>query len=360
MDYLRYYLGPAMVLAGIVGFALGGQWVWLGAATILVVLGLDLLLGKDLAKRRVDQPLLVAVPLYLHVVLLTTLYLTMCWRFGQGWGEHSGLAMVSIVVGSVVSLAWLSAIPNVPVAHELGHRPDKFSQFLADYLAVFFADPTRWISHNMGHHLLVSTTADSDTARRGESVYRFIGRATVGAWHEAWQAETGRLKNLEVSVWSPKNRIARAAVMLALFLLVLMLVGGWQGLLIGVAGVLVSKGIVEGLNYLQHYGLIRETDNPFEIRHAWNHLSWASRAAAMEITTHSEHHLDSDLDFTHLTPLVDAPQMPSAALCFICATIPPVWERFIARPRLREWDEQYASSAEREMGEAANRQAGWV
>lgn len=47
MDYLRYCLANALTLLGIVGFLLGGAWVWLGAATILFILVGDLLLGRD-------------------------------------------------------------------------------------------------------------------------------------------------------------------------------------------------------------------------------------------------------------------------------------------------------------------------
>ncbi|KHS43831.1 fatty acid desaturase [Novosphingobium subterraneum] len=33
MDGLRYFLIPVMTLAGVIGFLLGGSYVWLGAAT---------------------------------------------------------------------------------------------------------------------------------------------------------------------------------------------------------------------------------------------------------------------------------------------------------------------------------------
>ncbi|KAA8954410.1 hypothetical protein [Mycobacterium sp.] len=80
---------------------------------------------------------------------------------------------------------------------------------------------------------------------------------------------------------------------------------------------------------------------------------------AMEITTHIEHHFDSRHKFYELKPRPEAPQMPSAILCFVCALIPLLWERAIAKPRLRYWDEHFASPAERALAMAANRRAGW-
>jgi hypothetical protein len=46
MDYLRYYLCSLTVGVAIIGFMLGGQWMWLGLATFSVFRGLDLVLGN--------------------------------------------------------------------------------------------------------------------------------------------------------------------------------------------------------------------------------------------------------------------------------------------------------------------------
>jgi alkane 1-monooxygenase len=39
--------------------------------------------------------------------------------------------------------------------------------------------------------------------------------------------------------------------------------------------------------------------------------------------------------------------------------IPPLWFRYIAMPRLRDWDQRFASTEERELARAANARAGW-
>ena len=359
MDYLRYYLANLLTLLGIVGFLLGGGWVWLGAATILLILVGDLIFGRDERPRTVNAPALADVPLYLHVLLILGLYLTMAWRVGQGWGVDSAAGTLGVIAGTVLSLGWLSAIPNVPVAHELGHRHGALAQFLADLLAVFFGDPSRWVSHNLGHHIKVSTADDSDTPRRGESVYRFVWRASRGALHEALAAERIRLERTGRAAWSPHHRLLRGLLMAVAVAVPLLAIGGFAALLLALAGVLVAKVIVEGLNYLQHYGLIRIPGQPVQDRHAWNHLWAMTRAVAVEITTHSQHHQNSDVTFTQLQPRLAAPQMPGAALCFLAAFVPPVWHRYVARPRLRDWDLQQASPAEQLLAREANRQAGW-
>ncbi|MDO9450245.1 MAG: hypothetical protein Q7J21_07165 [Rugosibacter sp.] len=85
MDYLRYYFNTLLVLAAILGFYLGGQWVWLGASTYLVLLALDLLLTNDYKNRKINHPFLVDFSLYLHVALMLVMYGMFAWRMKQGF-----------------------------------------------------------------------------------------------------------------------------------------------------------------------------------------------------------------------------------------------------------------------------------
>ena len=41
------------------------------------------------------------------------------------------------------------------------------------------------------------------------------------------------------------------------------------------------------------------------------------------------------------------------------ALVPPVWYRYVLWPRLRHWDLNLATPAERELAREANRKAGW-
>src|SRR5260370_38955241 len=53
------------------------------------------------------------------------------------------------------------------------------------------------------------------------------------------------------------------------------------------------------------------------------------------------------------------PRMPNAFLCFLAALIPPLWDRLILWPRLRNWDLHHATPGERALAKEANRNAGW-
>jgi len=353
MDYLRYYICTLMVLTGIVGFMLGSHWMWAGVATFPVLLVLDLLFGKDHARRSITLPHLADVPLYLHVILMFVLYGSFAWRLGSGVGTET-LA----VVGGFLSLVWLSAVPGVPVVHELMHRHGVVPRFFAKIGSAFFADMNRDVSHLITHHIHFDTPRDSDTAFRGENVFSFMWRATKGSYLDAWETEKRRMSVKGKSVWSPQSLVVWGIVSMLSIAAGCGIIGGVAAGLIALLAMVGAKFALEALNFLQHYGLVRQEGVAMEKHHTWNHLSAVSRAVGYEITTHIDHHKNGDLRFDELVPYPEAPQMPSIFICAFMAVIPPFWTRY-SQKRLRDWDQTFANSAERKLAREANRRAGW-
>lgn len=357
MDYLRYYLNTLLVVVAIVGFYLGGQWVWLGASTYLFLLVLDLMLPNDYKNRQIRHPFFVDLPLYLHVALMLIMYGTFAWRIKTGFDITTNINLA--LLGCFASLVWISAVPNLPVAHELMHRRGAFERFLANIAATFFFDPHRAIGHVHTHHLHFDTENDSDTPQRGEKFYQFIWRATKGAYLDTFELEKRRLSVKNKSVWGPSSLVFWGLV--AVFGTPLA-IGLYAGVLAGsltLAVMVTTKFVLEALNYLQHYGLQRVTSQPIEDRHTWHHFSTMSRIAGVEITNHIDHHRDGFLPFYNLQVHKGAPEMPSVFICAPAALIPWVWDNLIVKPRLKKWDLEYASPEEKKLAREANRRAGW-
>ena len=357
MDYLRYYLCTAMVLTGIFGFWLGGQGLWAGILTFPALLVADLLLGKDHARRHIAMPHLADIPLYLHVILMIALYATFAWRMGTGIGLE-GVSGTIALIGGFLSLVWLSIVPSVPVVHELMHRHGVVPRFFAKIGSAFFADMNRDIAHLITHHIHFDTLDDSDTAMRGENVFRFMWRATKGSYLDAWQTEKKRMAAKGKGVWSPQSLVLWSIVSVLMIAIGCGLLGGIAAGMVAFAATITAKFMLEALNFLQHYGLVRVAGVPMENHHTWNHLSAVSRAVGYEITTHIDHHKNGDLRFDQLVPYPEAPQMPSVFVCAVMAVIPPLWTRY-AQKRLQEWDNTFANPAERELAREANLKAGW-
>ncbi len=357
MDYLRYYLNTLLVVVAIVGFYLGDQWVWLGASTYLFLLVLDLMLPNDYKNRQIRHPFFVDLPLYLHVALMLVMYGTFAWRIKTGFDITTNINLA--LLGCFASLVWISAVPNLPVAHELMHRRGAFERFLANIAATFFFDPHRAIGHVHTHHLHFDTENDSDTPQRGEKFYQFIWRATKGAYLDTFELEKRRLSVKNKSVWGPSSLVFWGLV--AVFGTPLG-IGLYAGALAGsltLAVMVTTKFVLEALNYLQHYGLQRVTSQPIEDRHTWHHFSTMSRIAGVEITNHIDHHRDGFLPFYNLQVHKGAPEMPSVFICAPAALIPWVWDNLIVKLRLKKWDLEYASPEEIKLAREANRRAGW-
>jgi toluene methyl-monooxygenase len=354
-DYLRYYLCSLMVLAGIVGFLLGGWWMWAGLGTFFVLAGLDMLSRPDFSVRRFRYPRLADVPLYLHGALMVALYAAFAWRMHAGVGVDGAGQQALVLAGAVASLVWLNAVPNVPIAHELMHRKEPLARGLAKVMCAFFADAHRDIPHLYTHHIHFDTETDADYAPRGTSVYPFMWRCTKRNFEELLIAARKRRDVTGAALWSPRNFLFwEFAVPLA--------VGLYGGLLAGALTLLAqvaAKFFLEALNYIQHYGLVRVPGSPTRLHHTWNHLTWLDRTIGFEITTHVDHHIDPDLRFDQLVPHPDAPQMPNLFVCAVSAFIPPLWFRHIAKPLLKDWDLRFASPQEQQIAREANRKAGW-
>lgn len=359
MDYARYYLGSLFMVAGVAGFALGGGWVWLGASTFAVAVALDLLsLEPDYSARVIRYPALAEIPVYLHPALLTALVVSAALRLRADAMSHAPLS-VAHLGGVVATLGWLGVLPNIPATHELIHRQGRVPRLLGFWCALVIADPLRRLAHLRGHHTKLGLTEDSDTARRGESIYAFMLRAAVGGTLEAFRSEQQRLAKSGRRVWSYQSDVTWSLLFTALLFAALAHFAGSVAALTIAAGFVVSRFLLESFNYLQHYGLVRVPGERYDRRHTWSHLTPVVRAAALEITNHAHHHMAPTVPFYALIPDRDAPQMPSALLCFLSALVPPLWVRWIAMPRLKDWDTRFATDEERVLAARANQDARW-
>ncbi len=357
MDTIRYYLAPLTTFIGAVGLYLGGPFVWMGISVLPVLLLLDVVLPRDTATRKVTSPLLADMTLYLHVVLMFALYAAFLTSVMSGAIDLAGSQWQAI--GALLSIGWLSAVPTLPIAHELMHRRHWFPRWTSRILGIFYLDPNRDIGHVMTHHIHLDTPKDADTARRGETIYTFVFRASLGSYLDAIHTEAENLRRYGLSPWNWRNRTYQQVLMIAVLPAISWYVGGGAAALVTIGAMAMGKALVEAFNYFQHYGLVRVGGSEVLKHHAWNHLGAIVRPIGMEITNHINHHLDGYTRYYNLKPEPDAPQMPSLFLCFVTGLIPPVWMNLIAKPRLMEWDRRHASSAERELAASANARAGW-
>jgi len=351
-DYLRYYLSPITISIAVVGLYLGGGYVWLGLVTLPALALGDALLPRDLAVRRMNSEVLAFIPVIMSSLLAFATYALLAWQVGT-----VGLTPFNIL-GAILTTGWIATIVGVPAFHELFHRRNPFLRKLGLCLQVMYMDATREIAHVVGHHIEVDTSRDSDTARRGESLYFFGLKAMRGSFLMSLKMESDGLEKKGKGRWSSGHRVWRALAGLIAFEGIMFMFGGWAGVAACFVGLLLARFLLETFNYFQHYGQVRVIGSSIEKRHVWNHLGMLSRAMTFEITNHADHHLNPYLAYYELKPDKDAVVLPNVFLCFMAALVPPLWHRLIIMPALKEWDMR-ATPEEQALARVQNKEAGW-
>ena len=202
------------------------------------------------------------------------------------------------------------------------------------------------VAHVYGHHQDVGTAADPSTARRGENVYAFFLRSTFGQVGQAWRIERERLARRGESPYVFGNKVMRGYLRSLTVLALIVITSGTIGVATFFVSVLWNKLLLESLNYLEHYGLVRASGQPFEPRHAWDSDSLVSHTVLFHLPFHAEHHFDPRTHYYDLQADGRAPVLPHGYLASVLVTLIPPWWRHVIAPALAQWDRQHATQEE--------------
>jgi alkane 1-monooxygenase len=255
-----------------------------------------------------------------------------CWLWSSG--ELSTLDSV----GLALTMAMVSGIA-INTAHELGHKRDSTERWLSRVALAQSGYGHFYIEHNRGHHVRVATPEDPASARLGESFYTFLPRTVIGSLHSAWELERERLARMERSLWTPRNDILTAWAMTVVLFAALTAVFGPVVLPYLLLQAVLGFSLLEVVNYLEHYGLLRQRreDGRYERtrpEHSWNSNNVASNVLLYHLQRHSDHHANPLRRYQALRHVDEAPQLPTGyAGMILLATIPPLWRR-VMDPRL--------------------------
>jgi alkane 1-monooxygenase len=364
MKYLRYYITPIMSSTIIIGILLGGHWMWLGLVTLfIVVIGGDAVLGEDTTHHKYSHPWLIELPLHLALPIILLMLLTFAWSTGSADEDFLGISKLlsglftfdflvarnsnvwSDYLGAVLGVGFMVAGYGTNVGHELTHRiKDRIAMLEGRWLLSASCNADFAIEHVYGHHVTVGTDEDPATARKGENVYRFFFRSTIMGHISAWKHELKRLRKKGFSPFLFRNRMITGYIMSVLLSSVFYIAGGIFGLILFLCQATFAKFILEVVNYMEHYGLSRELEQPVGPEHSWNTNQRMSSMVLFSLTRHSAHHEKPRVKFWKLAPYPDAPQMPYGYLTtLVICLIPPLWYRVI-NPGLGVWESHYSQA----------------
>jgi alkane 1-monooxygenase len=122
---------------------------------------------------------------------------------------------------------------------------------------------------------------------------------------------------------------------------------GYLVLIYAILAALVGFLLLETVNYIEHYGLIRKKlpsgryERVREV-HSWNSNHVMGRIILYELTRHSDHHFKSSKKYQILDYHDSSPQMPFGyPTSMVLSFLPPLWFR-VMNPRIP--DEMKAAS----------------
>jgi alkane 1-monooxygenase len=264
-----------------------------------------------------------------------------CWQW-----SHGGLSVVESF-GLALTVGMVSGIA-INTAHELGHKRASLERWLSKVALAQSGYGHFFIEHNRGHHVRVATPEDPASSRLGESFYRFWPRTVSGSLRSAWELERVRLSRLQSGMWTPRNDILSAWAMTVVLFAALVAGFGVVVLPYLLIQVVLGFSLLEVVNYLEHYGLLRERreDGRYERtrpEHSWNSNNTASNVLLYHLQRHSDHHANPVRRYQALRHVERAPQLPTGyAGMILTAVIPPLWRRVMDRRVLDHYSGQLA------------------
>jgi alkane 1-monooxygenase len=361
----RYLIVPLMTIATIIGIFLGNIYVWIGVIlfginTIIDTLTKNIHLradfdnnGKSFGIKNLQYSVM-----YLMLPAFVALQIILAWRLYQytsyvpienltflGISYQNGLTSFNLI-GSVLS-AGLWAGLGIIYGHELSHN--RKEGFLVSRLIMALSGASHFTyAHVYNHHLDLGHEDDPATAPRGRNVYSHAWLSHVGQSQYSFNLEKEKLKRQNKSFFSTNNKwiIGYLYSLPSIFLFV------WSGGVFGILALMVvwaiSNFLLEALNFMGHYGLIREKGKPVEHRHSWDNDNLFTSWFFIEIGRQGDHHVRGETYFWELDD-VDAPNYGIGYFSlFVLTLIPPVFRKY-TQNLLDDWDKNKASDAERKI-----------
>lgn len=357
LGYLLAFLIPFMVLASI---QFSGFYFLIPAIFVFAIMPiLDYTVGTDNSNinpqfqhKYLNKHYFKYIT-YVWVIVQTLVFAYICYFITVK--QLSSIEWIGITISTMI----INGGIGITVAHELGHKKNPTERFLAKFLLIQVGYGHFYIEHNRGHHINVSTPIDPSSAKKGQSLYAFFPQAIFGGLKSAWDLEKQRLTIKKKAIFSFHNEAIRLwlfsfLLFAGITLLSSIFIGHFHMAMVVFlfTSSLLSILILEGVNYIEHYGIERklladgkyEKVNPI---HSWNTNHIISNYLLFQLQRHSDHHMTASKRYQMLNQYEYSPQLPNGYPGMILiALIPKLWFKLMDQ-KLNDWkksNENYARS----------------
>jgi alkane 1-monooxygenase len=322
--------------------AVSPVWWWIGPILVYVLLPtLDRFFGPDgqnppeemMEQLERDPYYRYCTYAYIPFQMISLVFACYLWTASNlSWlGIDGGLGVVS-KIGLALSIGAVGGV-GINTAHELGHKKDELERWLSKITLAQTAYGHFYIEHNRGHHVRVATPEDPASARFGENFWTFLPRSVWGSLRSSWELEKTRLGRMGKSPWTIRNDILNAWLMTLVLWGALIAIFGPAVLPYLLLQAVYGFSLLETVNYLEHYGLLRQrtASGRYERctpEHSWNSDHIVTNIFLYHLQRHSDHHANPTRRYQILRSMDGAPNLPSGYASMIgLAYFPPLWRR---------------------------------
>ena len=247
LKYLKHFLPAFTAIFYILAISMGEYYptIWFIGFSLFLTIG-DYLLPKDEHIQQFSYPSILNSSMYINLpILFIVVILTISilsndlpqWHinildsyysidFISLKNSFNIIDKIALIIQTTLFIGVLGIVPG----HELTHRiKNKLDMFIGNWLLAFSWDCTFAIEHVYGHHKNACLADDPASAKRGENIYSFIGKAIYTEHVDGWKIENNRLKINGVNPFSFNNRMFVGYCRSLLITILAFLIGGWIG-----------------------------------------------------------------------------------------------------------------------------------
>ena len=351
-DSKRYLwvMGLIIPVAPLIGLALHGAtgmgvWLWLLPILYYGVIPLtDLIAGYDSANPPEEIVESLEKDRYYRWVVYAYIPI-----------QYVGFALAMYFLATSDSLSLIDKIGltysvglvggvAINTAHELGHKREELERWASKIALAQSFYGHFFIEHNRGHHVRVATPPDPASARMGENLYQFIPRTVWGSLKSAWHLEASRYKRKGQHPFHLGNHVLNAWLMSVVLWGGLIAWLGWEILPYLILQAIVAFTMLEIVNFLEHYGMLRQMVGPADKQryervtpaHSWNSNNVATNVLLYHLQRHSDHHANPTRRYQALRDFREAPVLPTGYTGMIVVSYFPFWFRALMDKRVYE------------------------
>jgi alkane 1-monooxygenase len=340
MKDLKYLTAFTIPLSAFLGIYFKGYWSFICPVYAFVLIpALELLLPVSTTNYEGSE----RVAKLDNKLFDWMLYLNIPLVYGLFYYALNELAVSPVetyeIAGIIFSIGIVLGTNGINVGHELGHRVSGIERFLGKLLLLPSLYMHFYIEHNYGHHMHAATREDPATAKYNQSVYSFWLTSVSRQYLNAWRIQSKLLKTQNRSFFSLYNDMLWYTLFQFTHLYFIYYLFGYNILTYAILAALVGFLLLETVNYIEHYGLIRKKlpsgryERVREI-HSWNSNHVMGRIILYELTRHSDHHYKSSKKYQVLDYHDTSPQMPFGyPTSMVLSFLPPLWFK-IMNPRI--------------------------